>query len=531
MEELILNSQAITNLKTIDKSWLMNMETIHHENLEEINRKTFTLLCFMKPLLFPTRISAINELQKLVLELGNLERIKLIFVFSERTFNLYQLLVKCNLENKITYICDSKLKYFDKFQVPNLYNNCCTSNQRNTHIFFLKSNSLIKTIEYGRIIPMDEIRSFLPLPKKSKKINQRNEIVFIEKTTALLATKKNKKHHIRRKSLYETLTSFKSKPKEIATTEKISSFGPKSPSVSQENSPTIETIDFFSPRSQDSHGDDISVGSENSAKSSSLFGSFKNLFHGCSFDDEDDPVELRADDTAPDFKVRKRRKSLDNAMSKKDSDLSLSFAGLTFKAKFKRKGSMSHGLDDKSPRSPRLISPRLAGTPVGRKGSAHAPNINLNFSPSSDSPKKSPATKKDLRTTKTVSLSMLDILQDEQKRKVFKKFSKSEYSSENIEFWERVQEFKKIKDKNERLDEAEMIYYHFLTPESDDEINVSSKLLKRVKIELFEALETNECPIEIFDAIVFELEFGALSDTLTRFKFTSDYFTINKVKK
>ena len=107
----------------------------------------------MKPLLFPTNISAINELQNIVLEFGFLEQIHLVFVFSERSFNIHQLLIKCNLADKITYICDSNLNFFDKFQVPNLYNNHCKSSQRNTHLFFIKSNKLINQIEYGRNIP------------------------------------------------------------------------------------------------------------------------------------------------------------------------------------------------------------------------------------------------------------------------------------------------------------------------------------------------------------------------------------------
>jgi hypothetical protein len=107
----------------------------------------------MKPLIHPTNISAINELLKLVLEFGNLENVKIVFVFSEKASLLFQLLIKYNLDNKITYLCDPTRKVFEKFQIQKIYKKFCESEQRNTHIFCLKGNKILNSIEFGRFFP------------------------------------------------------------------------------------------------------------------------------------------------------------------------------------------------------------------------------------------------------------------------------------------------------------------------------------------------------------------------------------------
>jgi hypothetical protein len=107
----------------------------------------------MKPLIHPTNISAINELLTLVLEFGNLEHVKIVFVFSEKASLLFQLLIKYNLDSKINYLCDPTRKVFEKFHVQNVYNKFCGSNQRNTHIFCLKGNKILNSIEFGRFMP------------------------------------------------------------------------------------------------------------------------------------------------------------------------------------------------------------------------------------------------------------------------------------------------------------------------------------------------------------------------------------------
>ena len=45
--------------------------------------------------------------------------------------------------------------------------------------------------------------------------------------------------------------------------------------------------------------------------------------------------------------------------------------------------------------------------------------------------------------------------------------------------------------------------------------------MKNVKEKLFQNLSSNECPINIFDPITFELEMNNLNDTFSRFKFSS----------
>jgi hypothetical protein len=74
--------------------------------------------------------------------------------------------------------------------------------------------------------------------------------------------------------------------------------------------------------------------------------------------------------------------------------------------------------------------------------------------------------------------NILDILQNNRRIKYFKKFSKIEFSTENVEFWEDVDKFKKIEDPNERIMEAERISNTYLNSDSENEISISSRICK-----------------------------------------------------
>jgi hypothetical protein len=81
-------------------------------------------------------------------------------------------------------------------------------------------------------------------------------------------------------------------------------------------------------------------------------------------------------------------------------------------------------------------------------------------------------------TQKRQSVNILEILQNNRRIKYFKKFSKIEFSTENVEFWEDVDKFKKIEDLNERMIEAERISNMYLNSDSENEISISSRICK-----------------------------------------------------
>jgi hypothetical protein len=81
-------------------------------------------------------------------------------------------------------------------------------------------------------------------------------------------------------------------------------------------------------------------------------------------------------------------------------------------------------------------------------------------------------------TSRKISLTLLDILQDSKMRSTFKNFTESEYSCENVNFWEDVEKFKKIRDLNERIEEGERIFEMYLTSISEQEINVCAETSK-----------------------------------------------------
>jgi hypothetical protein len=120
----------------------------------------------------------------------------------------------------------------------------------------------------------------------------------------------------------------------------------------------------------------------------------------------------------------------------------------------------------------------------------------------------------------------MDVLNEPILRNSFRKFSMLEHSSENLDFWEQVEMFKKMKPK-ERRPEAQRIYEMFLKSE---EINVSAdqsnsilplKKVIKVKFILDHTLPT-DFPSEIFDCLKFETEFN-MEDTFSRFRFSNLY--------
>ena len=124
------------------------------------------------------------------------------------------------------------------------------------------------------------------------------------------------------------------------------------------------------------------------------------------------------------------------------------------------------------------------------------------------------------------SINLNETLKDPNFLKFFKLFSASEFSSENVIFYEEVQKYKIITDPNERVSRADQILKIFFTSDSIYEINTSRSFL----ITLKEEMEEN-CSCELFDEILKDVMNTNLSDTFQRFRFSDLYIEMQQKQK
>jgi hypothetical protein len=126
--------------------------------------------------------------------------------------------------------------------------------------------------------------------------------------------------------------------------------------------------------------------------------------------------------------------------------------------------------------------------------------------------------------------NIIKTLKDEEKRKLFLEYAKTEYSDENIRFWEDVQIFKSLEDLEAKLDKMEEINEKYLTVGSTFEINSTSDLLNDVKTKVFECLKENSANQELFDELLKDIIGGILNDTFSRFRFHESYLNFKQKK-
>jgi hypothetical protein len=122
----------------------------------------------------------------------------------------------------------------------------------------------------------------------------------------------------------------------------------------------------------------------------------------------------------------------------------------------------------------------------------------------------------ELKFENVPNLEMQEVLDHLGYRNHFKTHLKKEWSSENIIFYEEIEEYKKL-DFEERKTKANGIISQFFNPLSIYEINTSNILKQQVK----ENLEF--ASIDLFDDIICDLMTNMLSDSFKRFKKTPMY--------
>lgn len=124
-----------------------------------------------------------------------------------------------------------------------------------------------------------------------------------------------------------------------------------------------------------------------------------------------------------------------------------------------------------------------------------------------------------------------EIAQNIELRQSFRKFCEQEASTENIDCWEEILEFKKIEDPQERYRVGEEIYEKYIGPNATQPVNISKKSIVKVRNEI-EAernsiqKDQNYTPnvqITLYDNIQKLIDI-VMVDSFTRYKFSDVYF-------
>eukprot|EP01080_Neovahlkampfia_damariscottae_P002736 gene2736-4145_t len=124
-------------------------------------------------------------------------------------------------------------------------------------------------------------------------------------------------------------------------------------------------------------------------------------------------------------------------------------------------------------------------------------------------------------------LKLSEVLNDKNNLKYFKLFATSEYSVENVLFYEEIQNYKKLKE-DKRNDRAAKLMDFFFQEDSIYEINISKKFITEIE----ENISKGNCSVDLFDKALIDVVNSNLSDTYQRFKFSEVYQEmIQKTKK
>ncbi len=87
--------------------------------------------------------------------------------------------------------------------------------------------------------------------------------------------------------------------------------------------------------------------------------------------------------------------------------------------------------------------------------------------------------------------SLRDCLCKEEFYKSFYSFAVTLLAGENVDFWNRVVQFQNLSDPADVPAHAQQIFGHFLSPTSANELNVSSRVRKKIQFEIENNLANN----------------------------------------
>ena len=115
-------------------------------------------------------------------------------------------------------------------------------------------------------------------------------------------------------------------------------------------------------------------------------------------------------------------------------------------------------------------------------------------------------------------LEINDVLENLEFRGYFKAHLKKEWCSENMVFYEEIEEYKKLEFEERKVKSLEMVEQFFSTA-SILEINTSQTL----KNDVLKLTKEGEAPLDLFDEIIGDLTSNMLLDSFKRFKKTQLY--------
>jgi len=127
-------------------------------------------------------------------------------------------------------------------------------------------------------------------------------------------------------------------------------------------------------------------------------------------------------------------------------------------------------------------------------------------------------------------ISLQEIMTKKRNLKYFKLFATSQFSVENIIFYEEIELYKQIKDEEERALRADKMIEMFFETDSIYEINTSRRLI----IGVIDERENGKSPLDLFDVLMSDVMNSNLSDMHQRFIFSEYYKEMkqkNKKKK
>ena len=104
----------------------------------------------------------------------------------------------------------------------------------------------------------------------------------------------------------------------------------------------------------------------------------------------------------------------------------------------------------------------------------------------------------------------------------FRKYTDSIFSSENINFYEKVQEYKSKIEENERIEFAKEILKKFLFSNSKEEINSNQDIIMKV----LNKIENNSFSIDLFDELEYDILNLMKRETYHKFIFFGDEFKL-----
>jgi hypothetical protein len=123
------------------------------------------------------------------------------------------------------------------------------------------------------------------------------------------------------------------------------------------------------------------------------------------------------------------------------------------------------------------------------------------------------------------SVDLESLLANSKSRRYFKVYCASEYSVENILFWEAVHIYRRTKETDTTKTLAIQIMQTFLKKGSPNEVNTSRKLITAITTRF----ASEGAVLDLFDSIVKDVVTECLNDTFSRFRRTDEFLEVVNV--